>query len=170
MENNCVCCKKRSRILISKKECELQTIFYFKLPTEIIRTIGEYLYQSQLIQINYKVKNKIENIPEHKTLFNCSSCFLYNFIIYKELNPNKMPRLRNDINWFNKLINTSNRRNKFVFYYDDLDKFIFPSIYEMCFYRSSNVITIKHNVHLEKTQTENIFNNKNIKHIIIPTK
>ena len=43
----CACCinENNSRLLYSKKECELQVIFYYKLPTEIIRIIGEYLYQ-----------------------------------------------------------------------------------------------------------------------------
>ena len=51
----CVCNNKNnSRILYSKEECELQVIFYYYLPTEMIRTVAEYLYQPHIIKIKYK--------------------------------------------------------------------------------------------------------------------
>ena len=105
----CACCinGNNSRLLYSKKECELQVIFYYKLPTEIIRIIGEYLYQPHYIKIKYKKKvrnpdwkrnmSEIVNyvgpydyeyidefIMEDMELYNCSTCFFYNIIEFKK--------------------------------------------------------------------------------------
>lgn len=185
MALTCVCCNRNkniiSRILYSKEECELQVIFYYKLPTEMIRTIGEYLYQPELIKIKYKIKRPPADfdeidyfIMEDKDVYNCSSCFLYNFIKYKQKHPNTMPRLRNDIYWFvenNKKITTFNE------YYDDIFKFELPVAYNMYFYRSFGLTIVKHNGEIiikEFVQTqknnEGIFNNDEIKKIIIPEK
>ena len=169
MENTCVCCNKSkdkiSRILYSKKECELQVIFYYTLPTEMIRTIGEYLYQPELIKINHRTKKRNpiwlqymnENRPpedfdeiddiimENKITYNCSSCFLYNFIKYKQKNPNTLPRLRNDIHWFNNSLDRKEIISIFKEYFRDIFKFKLPATYDMYFYRSYGVIIVKNN-------------------------
>jgi hypothetical protein len=209
METSCVCCNKPkdeiSRILYSKEECELQVIFYYKLPTEIIRTIGEYLYQPELIKINHKTKRRNplwlqymkENRPaedfyeiddvimEDKITYNCSSCFLYNFIKYKQKNPNTTPRIRNDIHWFNNSLERKEIIAIFKEYFGDIFKFILPVIYDMYFYRSFGLTIVKNNgetiieeVELElnpygmtiQKSNENIFNNDKIRNIIIPKK
>jgi len=209
MEPTCVCCNKTkdkiSRILYSKDECELQVIFYYKLPTEMIRTIGEYLYQPELIQINHRIKrrNQIwlqyvnENRPEEdfdeiydsiiedKTTYNCSSCFLYNFIKFRQQNPNKMPRLRNDVDWFKNSLETKGTISTFKDYFGDIFKFELPVRYNMYFYRSLGLIIVKKNGEAIKENHETagfcksiqkqynykkIFNNDEIIKIIIPTK
>ena len=205
MEITCVCCNKTkdkiSRILYSKEECELQVIFYYKLPTEMIRTIGEYLYQPELIKINHKTKRRnplwsqyiaadrpsedfyeIDDIiMEDKETFNCSSCFLYNFLKYKQKNPNTMPRIRNDIHWFNNNLKRNEIITIFKEYFDDIYKFELPATYNMYFYRSFGLTLLKKNgekiieeIELEQTsiQTnkENIINNDEIIKIIIPEK
>ena len=209
MERKCICCNrskdKLSRILYSKKECELQVIFYYILPTEMIRTIGEYLYQPELIKINHRIKRRNplwlqymnENRPpefyaelndiimENKTTYNCSSCFLYNFINYKHINPNTMPRLRNDIHWFNNIVKKMEITSLYKYYYGDIFKFELPATYNMYFYRSlgltivkNNGVTIKEDIELQQTlriqpilienYNAKIFNNDEIKKIIIP--
>jgi hypothetical protein len=169
METTCICCNKSkdkiSRILYSKDECELQVIFYYKLPTEMIRTIGEYLYQPELIKINHKTKSRNplwlqyidENRPpedfdkiddvirEDKTTYNCSSCFLYNFIKYKQKNPNTMPRIRNDIHWFNNILEKKEITSLFKEYFGDIFKFELPATYDMYFYRSFGLTIVKKN-------------------------
>lgn len=203
METTCVCCNKTedkiSRILYSKEECELQVIFYYKLPTEMIRTIGEYLYQPELIKINHKTKKRNplwlqymnENRPpadfdeiddviiEDNETYNCSICFLYNFIKYREKNPNTMPRIRNDIHWFNNRLQKKEIITTFKEYYGDIFKFELPAIYVMYFYRSYGLVIVKNNGETiedddfikEQTQTnDKIFNNDEIRKIIIPEK
>ena len=216
MKTTCVCCKKNkhniSRILYSKEECELQVIFYNKLPTEMIRTIGEYLYQPELIKINHRTKRRNplwlqymhENRPaedfdeiddiimEDKITYNCSSCFLYNFIKFKQKNPNTMPRLRNDIHWFNNTLERKEKIKIFKEYFSDIFKFELPTTFKMNFYRSLGVTIVKGNeeiiiedFELKKTaktagfiafenqcgnKCEKIFNNVEIKKIIIPEK
>lgn len=203
METTCACCNKTkdkiSRILYSKEECELQVIFYYKLPTEMIRTIGEYLYQPVLIKINHKIKkqnplwlqynkeNKPSyNLDEKKNIimednvkYNCSSCFLYNFIFYRKHNPNIMPRLRSHIHWFNNILVKKEIVLLFEEYFGDIFKFKLPSSYNMYFYRSFGLTLVKNNGEtledFEKQQTiENnnnkIFNNDEIIKIIIPDK
>ena len=170
----CVCNNKNnSRILYSKEECELQIIFYYYLPTEMIRTVSEYLYQPHIIKIKYKKRMRVscqhDFIMEEKILYNCSSCFLYNFLSFKEVNPLKMPRLRNDINWFNEITYRKIKKSKFEKYYDDIFKYNLPLKYEMCFYRSQGVILIKNNG--DVIQDEEDFKKLcNIKQIIITVK
>ena len=214
MKTNCICCNKPkdkiSRILYSKDECELQVIFYYKLPTEMIRTIGEYLYQPELIKINHRTKRRnplwlqymTENRPpedfdeiddvimEDKITHNCSSCFLYNFINYKLINPNTMPRLRHDIHWFNNILEKNKITSLFKHYFGDIFKFILPATYDMYFYRSFGLTIVKNNgetiiqdLELERNNYEpdnygmaiqknnnKIFNNNEIRNIIIPKK
>ena len=209
MKITCVCCNKNkdkiSRILYSKDECELQVIFYYKLPTEMVRTIGEYLYQPELIKINHRTKSRnplwlqymTENRPpedfdeiddvimEDKLTYNCSSCFLYNFIKYKQKNPNTMPRLRNDIHRFNNVLERKKIIAIFKEYFGNIFKFILPAIYDMYFYRSFGLVIVKNNgetiiqelkfKHTEygiakQKSNENIFNNDEIRKIIIPEK
>ena len=216
MEITCVCCNKPkdkiSRILYSKDECELQVIFYYKLPTEMVRTIGEYLYQPQLIKINHRTKSRnplwlqymAENRPpedfdeiddvimEDKITYNCSSCFLYNFIKYKQKNPNTTPRLRNDIHWFNNVLERKEIIAIFKEYFGDIFKFILPATYDMYFYRSFGLTIVKNNgetiieelvlipqagylVYQNETKpiqksNDKIFNNDEIRKIIIPEK
>ena len=210
MEITCVCCNKSkdkiSRILYSKDECELQVIFYYKLPTEMIRTIGEYLYQPQLIKINHRTKSRnplwlqymAENRPpedfdeiddviiEDKLTYNCSSCFLYNFIKYKQKNPNTMPRLRNDIYWFNDIVERKEITSLFKEYFGDIFKFELPATYNMYFYRSFGLTIVKkngetikdieveyneYNIPIEINNINiKIFNNDEIIKIIIPEK
>jgi hypothetical protein len=209
MENTCVCCNKSKdkifRILYSKEECELQVIFYYKLPTEMIRTIGEYLYQPELIKINHRTKRRNpiwlqymnENIPpedfdeiddiimENKITYNCSGCFLYNFIKYKQKNPNTLPRLRNDIHWFDNSLERKEIIALFKEYFSDIFKFELPATYDMYFYRSYGVLIVKNNgetiiqeLELEHNEygmaiqkkNEKIFNNDEIRKIIITEK
>ena len=214
--STCVCCNKRkdriSRILYSKEECELQVIFYCKLPTEMIRTIGEYLYQPELIKINHITKRRNplwlqymdENrqpeefdeiddvIMEYKITYNCSSCFLYNFIKYKQKNPNPVPRLMNDIHWFNNSLERKEIITIFKEYFGDIFKFELPSRYDMYFYRSFGLTIVKNNgetiieelvllpqagclvyrneIMSIRKNNEKIFNNDEIKKIIVPEK
>lgn len=217
MEITCVCCNKPkdkiSRILYSKDECELQVIFYHIFPTEMIRTIGEYLYQPQLIKIKHKTKKRnpvwlqymTENRPaedfyeiedfimEDKITYNCSSCFLYNFIKYKQINPNTMPRLRNEINWFDNSLERKEIIVIFKEYFSDIFKFELPATYDLYFYRSYGLVIVKNNGEtiiqddefkeqtagfcdfrsnrIKSTLTPiEIFNNDEIRKIIIPEK
>lgn len=201
METNCVCCNKPkdkiSRILYSKEECELQVIFYYKLPTEMIRTIGEYLYQSELIKINHRIKRRnplwLQYMNENRQLedydeiddfiiednetYNCSSCFLYNFIKYKQNNPNAMPRIRNDIHWFNNKLEKKEIIKIYKEYFGDIFKFELPEIYNMHFYRSFGLNIIKRNgkTTIEEQNEygkckEKIFDNDEIIKILIPEK
>lgn len=188
MKYTCVCCNKTkdkiSRILYSKDECELQVIFYYKLPTEIIRTIGEYLYQPELIKINHRTKKLPKNysiiqndIIEYNITYNCSCCFLYNFIIFKKQNPNKMPRLRNDIHWFNNRLEKKQIISLFDDYFCDIFKFILPIKYNMYFFRSHGLTIVKtyqtseiYPYVIPPTSEEKIFNNDKILKIFIPEK
>lgn len=206
METTCVCCNKfkdkLSRILYSKDECELQVIFYYKLPTEMIRIIGEYLYQPQLIKINHKTKSPnplwlqfntaggppVPGFIEYKITYNCSSCFLYNFIKYKEDNPFTTPRMRNDMRWFNNDLEKKEITSLFKEYFGDIFKFILPATYNMYFYRAFGLTIVKHNgeiiedmeveyneygMPIENKNNNNnnkIFNNDEIRNIIIPEK
>ena len=192
----CICCinANNSRLLYSKKECDLQVIFYHKLPTEMIRTIGEYLYQPHYIKIKYRKRirnpewnqyiSEIVNyngpydyedidefIMEDRELYNCSSCFIFNFIEFKKENPHIMPRLRNDINWFNNIITKKTKKTTFSEYYDIIDKFKLPTQYDMYFYRSYGVIVVENyeDVYQEE-ETNAMLQNKNVKKIIITEK
>jgi hypothetical protein len=176
----CVCCNKNelSRLQFSKPEQELQVIFYYILPTEMVRTIAEYLYQPHNIEINYKKRRRIyeledgdddEFIFEEKKLYNCSTCFIYNFLKFKQSNPNSMPRLRNDINWFNNEISRNKIVSLFAEYYDDVYKFVLPQKYLMTFYRSLGLIVIKNKIE-EQIETNDIYSNKSIKKILIGEK
>ena len=172
----------------------------------MIRTIGEYLYQPQLIKINHRTKSRnplwlqymAENRPpedfdeiddvimEDKITYNCSSCFLYNFIKYKQINPNTMPRLRNEINWFNDSLERKEIIAIFKEYFSDIFKFELPAIYVMYFYRSYGLVIVKNNGETRKDieveyneysipiEINNInikiFNNDKIRKIIIPEK
>ena len=149
---------KISRLLFSIKEQNLQIIFYHKLPTEIIRIIGEYLYQSKLIKIKYKKKsininnlvNVIENhvienhvienqVIENKVIeiYNCPNCFLYNYIKYLKNNEKikkkycKFFKIRTDVDWFSKSIKKNELIAIFNKYYYDIFKFILPKEYNM---------------------------------------
>jgi hypothetical protein len=201
MKSTCVCCNKTkdkiSRILYSKEECELQVIFYYKLPTEMIRTIGEYLYQPELMKINHRTKSRnpkwLQNIatcrpPEYlyeiddvimedKITYNCSSCFLYNFIKYKQKNPNTMPRIRSDIQWFKNNLENKEKIAIFNKYFGDIFKFELPVTYNMYFYRSFGLTIVKSNGEivikkheLKQNINEKIFNNDEILKITIPYK
>jgi len=178
----------------------------------MIRTIGEYLYQPQLIKINHRTKSRnplwlqyiAENRPpedfdeiddvimEYKITYNCSSCFLYNFIKYKQKNPNTVPRIRNDIHWFNNVLERKEIISIFKEYFGDIFKFILPAIYDMYFYRSIGLTIIKNNgetiiedfvlipqegylVYRNETKpihksNDKIFDNDEIRNVIIPEK
>ena len=184
-------CVSISRILSSKLNTDLQIVFYYLMPTEIIRFITEFLYQPHLIEIQYKTKernpeyDKIlpeidlyyhdfipEYIFEDLTIYNCSACFVYNFICFTVSNCVRTPRLRKDINWFNKKINRNQLFQCFDKYYNDLHKFKLPLKYKMIFYRSQQVIKefrneVNVSISEEVFNSGEMFNNDNIQTIII---
>jgi len=82
-----------------------------------------------------------------------------------------MPRLRNDINWFNNIITKKTKKTTFTEHYDDIDKFKLPTQYDMYFYRSYGVIVVEsyENVYQEE-ETNAMLQNKNVKTIIITEK
>ena len=181
---SCICCQKNSRLLHSKKICELQVIFYRLLPCELVREISEYLYPSDfgLIEIHYVEDwngtgtgtGTGTGNGNLKMIHNCSSCFLYNFLHYRlTMYRLKMPRLRADIHWFNCRILRQDLVSFFNFYYDDIDKFVLPLKYNMRFYRSFDVDRILFSgTHLDsKSESDmDILNNPDIKQIIITHK
>jgi hypothetical protein len=131
-------------------------------------------------------------IMEDKITYNCSSCFLYNFIKYKQKNPNTVPRMRNDIYWFNNVLERKEIIAIFKEYFGDIFKFILPATYDMYFYRSFGLTIVKTNgetiieelvlipqagylVYRNETKpiqksNDKIFNNDEITNIIIPKK